>query len=122
MKLTVKDVVLAFFAISFLVCLIIILTRKDGKELLLRNEIELRKKSIEFLIIENDSLEKVSQEAFHLVGEFNKKIDSLKFVLENREPKIKYIIKKIKDENQKPIIVPADNELDSVFTSILRNR
>lgn len=123
-KITLKDGIIIFLAVALLVVIIVLLTKSDGSQenLLLQMEREKQQIRLDSLQIENDKLNKEFLQVSNDAIEAYKIIDTLRDNLKNRKPIIKYIIKNIKDEEEKPLVVPGDGQLDSVFTSELRDR
>ena len=123
-RLGLKDYVILGFALAFLVVLIVLLTKEDNSQenFELRQTIKLKEDLIDTLVSKNAKLDIGILNAWHDAIEANKVIDTLKLALKNRKPIIKYIKKELKDEIEKPIIMPSNTLLDSLFTSKLQGR
>jgi len=123
-KINIKDWIIIFFAVLVIVLIIILLTKSDGSEerMVFQQERTQYETLIDTLKAKNEKLNKEFLQVSNDVIQSYKKIDSLNQEISQRKPIIKYIIKSIKDEEEKPVFVPGDNQLDSVFTSELRDR
>ena len=123
-KITLKDGIIIFLSSALLIAIAVLLIKSDRSQENLIIQMEREKQQIKFdsLQIENDKLNREFMKVCNDVIKSYKIIDTLQENLNKRKPMIKYIIKKIKNEEEKPLVVPNDDKLDSVFTSILRNR
>ena len=128
MKLTTKEYIIPPFAsvitITMLTITIIILllTRKDPDSALLHEHIQRQKDEITLLESENDSLQHLKEKYIQIDLEIKKTVSKLKDSLSNQQPKIIYIIKKIKQHEKDSIILPNGSGIDSLFNSKLQNR
>ena len=122
MKLTTKDYIIILFASALAITIIILLTRKDPDSALLHEHIQRQKNAITLLEAENDSLQHLKEKYIQIDLELEKTVNRLKDSLSNQQPKIIYIIKKIKQYENDSIILPNDSGIDSLFNSKLQNR
>lgn len=122
MKLTTKDYIILLFAVALTITIIILLTRTDPDSALLHEHIQRQKNEITLLEAENDSLQHLKEKYIQIDLELEKTVSKLKDSLENQQPKIIYIIKKIKQHENDSIILPNDSGIDSLFNSKLQNR
>jgi len=122
LKLTTKDYIIILFAIALTITIIILLTRKDPDSALLHEHIQRQKNEITLLEAENDSLQYLKEKYIQIDLELEKTVNRLKDSLSNQQPKIIYIIKKIKQYENDSIILPNDSGIDSLFNSKLQNR
>lgn len=123
-KIKLKDWIIIFFAVLIIVLIIILLTKNDGSQdrRVFQQERNQYQTLIDTLKLKNEKLTEDFLQISNDVIQSYKKIDSLNEEIRQRKPIIKYIIKSIKDEEDKPVFVPSNNQLDSIFTSELRNR
>jgi len=122
MKLTTKDYIILLFAVALTITIIILLTRTDPDSALLHEHIQRQKNEITLLEAENDSLQHLKEKYIQIDLELEKTVSKLKDSLKNQQPKIIYIIKKIKQHENDSIILPNDSGIDSLFNSKLENR
>ena len=122
MKLTTKDYIIILFAVALIITIIILLTRKDTDSALLHEHIQRQKNEITLLEAKNDSLQYLKEKYIQIDLELEKTVSKLKDSLKNQQPKIIYIIKKIKQYENDSIILPNDSGIDSLFNSKLENR
>lgn len=122
MKLTTKDFIIILFAVALTITIIILLTRTDPDSALLHEHIQRQKNEIALLEDKNDSLQHLKEKYIQIDLELEKTVNRLKDSLKNQQPKIIYIIKKIKKHENDSIILPNDSGIDSLFNSKLENR
>lgn len=116
--LKIKDWIIVVLSIALIALIAYALTREDAKDLLLEQKLNLYELQIRELQKQADSYYYETKKLAHDITLIDKQRDSLRAELDNQEPTIKIIYKKIK-ENEKDIIPPTPNELDSTFNSLL---
>ena len=123
-KITLKDGIIIFLSSALLIAIAVLLIKSDRSQenLILQMEREKQQIRLDSLQKENNKLNEELLQISNYVIKSYEVIDSLQENLKNRKPIIKYITKKIKNEEKKPLIIFSNDKLDSVFTSILRNR
>ena len=120
MKLTIKDIVLIFFALITVILTIILLTKDDTKENELKAEIQALKAKQQTY---KDSIKVIDEErakAYKEIIIIGNKAEELEAQLQLN--KLNNFKKKLENEKAKSIIIPDSTIIDSIFTSILQGR
>ena len=120
MKLTIKDIILIVFASISLILTIVLLTRDDSKEDILKAEIQalkakqqLYKDSI--VIIDNQRAEAYKE--LIIIGN---QAEALEAKLELS--KLEQLKKSVENEKNNQVIIPDSSNIDSIFSRILQGR
>jgi hypothetical protein len=122
MKLTIKDIILIFFALITVILTIILLTKDDTRENELKAEIQALKAKQQTY---KDSIKVIDEERAKaykeliILGNMTTELQK-----ELNEANIKTIKtkKQLENEKRKSIIIPDSTIIDSIFTSILQGR